>query len=169
MSNLTLSFLSAIVLGIGATLTFDLWVLFLKQVFQMTPSNVCLVGRWLLYMPEGMFKHSNLVAAPQQRGECTVGWMAHYVIGVLFAIGFVALVGSHWVQHPTLMPAIAFGVITVLAPFLIMQPSFGLGIAGSKTSNPAQARLRSLMNHAAFGIGLYVFGLSVSWLLRVFA
>jgi hypothetical protein len=46
-----------------------------------------------------------------------------------------------------------------------MQPSFGFGFAASKTSNPAQARLRSLMNHAAFGAGLYLFGLLVSWLL----
>jgi hypothetical protein len=45
-----------------------------------------------------------------------------------------------------------------------MQPAFGFGVAASKTPNPAQARLRSLMNHAVFGFGLYLFGLAVSWL-----
>ena len=64
-----------------------------------------------------------------------------------------------------LIPAIAFGVVTVLAPFCLMQPALGLGFAASKTSNPAQARLRSLMNHIAFGVGLYLFGLLVNeWL-----
>ena len=91
------------------------------------------------------------------------------MIGIAFAIAFVALVDNNWLHHPTLIPAIVFGVVTVLAPFFIMQPLFGLGFAASKTSNPTQARLRSLMNHTAFGIGLYLFGLLVSWLLRVYA
>jgi len=115
-------------------------------------------------MPEGTFKHSNVVSAPQKSAECMVGWIAHYIIGVMFAIPFVALVGNSWLQLPTLIPAIIFGVVTVLAPFFIMQPSFGLGLAASKTSNPTQARLRSLMNHTAFGVGLYMFGLLVHWL-----
>ena len=90
------------------------------------------------------------------------------MIGITFAIVFVAFVGNNWLQHPTLIPAIIFDVVTVLLPFFIMQPAFGLGFAASKTPNPTQARLRSLMNHAAFGIGLYLFGLLVNWLLRVY-
>jgi hypothetical protein len=169
MNNLALSVISAILMGLGATLTFDLGALFLKHAFKITPSNICLVGRWLRYMPEGIFTHSNIVSAPQKSAECTVGWIAHYMIGITFAIAFVALVGNNWLQHPTLIPAIVFGVVTVLAPFFIMQPSFGLGFAASKTSNPTQARLRSLMNHIAYGVGLYLFALLVSWLLRVWA
>jgi hypothetical protein len=142
MNNLALSLVSAILMGLGATLTFDLWGLFLKQAFKITPSNICLVGRWLRYMPEGVFKHSNIGSTPPKSAECTVGWIAHYTIGMTFAGAFVVLVGNNWLQHPTLIPAIAFGIVTVLAPFCIMQPSFGLGFAASKTSNPAQARLR---------------------------
>ena len=119
-------------------------------------------------MPEGTFKHSNIASAPQKSAECAVGWIAHYIIGIMFAITFVALAGDNWLQHPTLIPALLFGVVTVLAPFFIMQPSFGLGFAASKTSNPTQARLRSLMNHTAFGVGLYLFGLLVNGLLWVY-
>ncbi len=150
--------ISVIVIGVGATLTFDLWALFLKHAFQITPSNFCLVGRWLRYMPEGIFKHSNIVSAPPKNAECTVGWIAHYTIGVLFAATFVAFAGSGWLQHPTLIPALAFGVFTVAAPLFIMQPAFGFGVAAAKTSNPMQARLRSLINHIAFGAGLYIIG-----------
>ncbi|MCW5853731.1 MAG: DUF2938 family protein, partial [Anaerolineae bacterium] len=113
MNTLASPLLSAIAIGLGATLTFDLWALFLKHAFQMTPSNICLVGRWLRYMPEGTFKHSNIAAAPRQSAECIVGWTAHYLIGITFTIVFVALVGNHWLQHPTLVPALVFGVITV--------------------------------------------------------
>ena len=169
MDNLVLSLISAILIGLGATLTFDLWALFLKQALKLTPSNICLVGRWLRYMPAGTFTHSNILSAPQKSGECTVGWIAHYLIGITFASAFVASVGDNWLQHPTLIPAIVFGVVTVLAPFCIMQPSLGLGFAASKTLNPTQARLRSLLNHTAFGVGLYLFGLLVNGLLWVFA
>ena len=156
-------------MGLGATLTFDLWALFLKHAFEITPSNICLVGRWLRYMPEGIFRQANIGSSPQKSAECAIGWIAHYSIGVTFAIVFIALVGSNWLQHPTPFPAIVFGVITVLAPFFIMQPAFGFGFAASKTSNPTQARFRSLMNHTAFGVGLYLFALLINSLLTVFA
>ncbi len=165
MNHWALSIFSAILMGLGATLVFDLWGLFLKHAFKIPPSNICLVGRWLRYMPEGTFKHSNIVSAPQKSAECRVGWIAHYTIGIMFALAFVAFAGNNWLQQPTPVPAIAFGVVTVLAPFLILQPSFGLGFAASKASNPTQARIRSLMNHTAFGVGLYLVGLLVSWLL----
>jgi hypothetical protein len=169
MNNLALSLSSAILMGLGATLTFDLWGAFLKRAFKITPSNICLVGRWLRYMPAGTFTHANIVSAPPKSAECAVGWMAHYLIGITFASVFVVIVGSSWLQHPTLLPAILFGAATVLAPFCLMQPAMGLGFAAARTAHPAQARLRSLMNHIAFGVGLYLFGWLVNGLLRVFA
>jgi len=164
MNNMAALCLS-VLLGLGATLTFDLWTWFLKQAFQMPPSNICLVGRWLRHMPEGTFKHSKIASSPPKSAECTLGWVAHYAIGILFAMLFVALAGKGWLLHPAPVPAVAFGMVTVLAPFLIMQPGFGMGIAASQTPHPTQARLRSLINHTVFGIGLYLFGLLGSWLL----
>ena len=66
MNMLALSLISASLIGLGATLTFDLWTLLLKQAFKLTPSNICLVRRGLRYMPEGTFIHSNIGAAPQK-------------------------------------------------------------------------------------------------------
>lgn len=164
MNNLTPFLMSTILMGLGATLTFDLWSLVLKYAFRIMPSNLCLVGRWLRTMPEGIFRHSNIISPVPKDAECTLGWIAHYLTGILFAVTFVAFAGSSWLEHPTFLPAIAFGIVTVLAPFLIVQPAFGLGFAASKTSNPVQVRIRSLMNHAAFGAGLYLSGVLISWL-----
>ena len=169
MNSLTIPFISAILMGLGATLTFDIWGLLLKRAFGIAPSNICLVGRWVRYMPQATFTHVNIASSPPKHAECTVGWIAHYLIGISFAGGFVLLAGHHWLLHPTLIPAIVFGVGTVLAPFLIMQPAFGLGFAASKTPNPAQARVRSLMNHMAFGTGLYLFAVLVNWFLSALA
>jgi hypothetical protein len=50
-----------------------------------------------------------------------------------------------------------------------MQPSLGLGVAASRTPNPTQARLKSLVTHIVFGVGLYVSAVGVSYVLRVHA
>jgi hypothetical protein len=43
MDNLALVLISTILMGLGATLTLDLWALFLKQAFRITPSNIFVV------------------------------------------------------------------------------------------------------------------------------
>lgn len=159
---INLLIVKTILIGVGATITFDLWAQFLKFTFKITPSNICVVGRWLLYMPHGIFRHTNIIKAPERRGECLTAWIAHYMIGITLAAIFVLIVGESWLVEPTILPAIVFGIATVIAPFFIMQPAFGFGIAASKTPNPNQARLRSLLNHAAFGAGLYLFTLLVN-------
>jgi hypothetical protein len=169
MNNSILHFLSPVFIGIGATLTFDLWAFFLRSAFKITPSNFCLLGRWILYMPEGIFRHSTILSTPHKNGECTVGWISHYMTGIAFAVGFITIVGGDWLQHSTLLDALLFGIITVLAPFFIMQPAFGFGVAASRTANTAQTRVRSLMNHVVFGFGLYLFGLLMNWLMKVIA
>ena len=144
----------------------DLWALFLKRTFHIPMPNYCLVGRWFSHMPDGTFTHASIAAATEKHSECAVGWIAHYVVGVVYALTFVALVSGDWLTRPTPLPPLLFGVGTVLVPFLIMQPSFGFGIAASKAPNPTQARLTSFMAHTAFGVGLYVGALAVSYLLR---
>lgn len=154
--------IAVIALGVGATAVLDLWALLLKRALNVPSANYCFVGRWLRYMPEGTFKHQSIASSPRRRLECTLGWTAHYLIGVAFALGLVLLAPPEWLQRPTLLPALFFGIATVAAPFLVMHPAFGLGIAASKTPNPAQARLRSLMAHTVFGIGLYISALVLS-------
>jgi hypothetical protein len=150
----------AIAIGIGATLLMDLWNLFLKRTFGVPSLNYCLLGRWLRHMPGGTLRHAAITAAAQKPHECTVGWVAHYTIGVVFALGFIGLTSGDWLTRPTVR--LLYGLATVLFPFLIMQPSLGLGVAASRTPNPMQARLKSLVTHTVFGIGLYLSALGVS-------
>ncbi len=151
--------IAAILVGLGATLVIDLWALLLRRGFNIPSLNYCLLGRWLLHMPGGTFVHESIAAAPQKRYECTTGWVAHYLIGTTFALGFVLLVSGTWLERPTLLPAVAFGIATTLVPFLILQPALGLGLAASKTPKPNQARLKSLMTHTVYGVGLYAWAL----------
>lgn len=155
---------SAVVLGIGATLVLDIWSLFLKTVFKVVGFNYGLVGRWIIHGFHGRLFHSNIVQSPKVKGEMALGWIAHYVIGVLFSASFLMMFGLNWLESLNLAPAIIFGVITVCLPFFIMQPCFGMGIAASKLPNPNLARLKSLTSHTVFGFGLYLTGLLVNQL-----
>jgi hypothetical protein len=161
--------LSAVAVGLGATLFMDLSALLLKRAFGTPLANYCLVGRWFRHMPEGTFMHTSIANSSEKRFECAVGWIAHYIIGVGYALVLVALVSGDWLARPTLLPALLLGIATVLVPFLIMQPSFGLGIAASRAPSPTRARLRSLMAHIVFGVGLYVCAVGVSYVLPVHA
>ena len=93
------------------------------------------------------------------RGERAIGSAAHYLIGIAFAGVLLAICGLAWARQPTLAPALALGMATVAAPFLLMQPGMGAGIAASRTPRPNSARLQSLVTHAVFGVGLYAAGL----------
>lgn len=152
---------AAAAIGIGATLVMDLWNLSLKRFFGLPSLDYCLLGRWLRHMPAGTIRHASIAAAPVKALECQVGWVAHYTIGIVFAIGFVALVSGDWLARPTVLPAVLYGLATVVFPFFIMQPSLGLGVASAKAANPTQARIKSLATHTVFGVGLYVCALGL--------
>jgi hypothetical protein len=152
----------ALAVGIGATLLMDVWNQFLRRAFSIPSLNYCLLGRWISHMPDGTLRHPNIGGAQPKRFECAVGWMAHYSIGIAFAVVFVVLLSPDWITRPTLLPALFYGIATVVFPFFIMQPALGLGIASSKASNPTQARLKSLATHTVFGIGLYLCALGIT-------
>jgi hypothetical protein len=154
--------LATIAIGLGATLTIDLWALFLRQTFAIRSLNYCLLGRWVLHIPQGRIVHESIGAAAAKPHECMVGWTTHYTIGVTFALVFVSVVSPDWLARPTVFPALVFGIATVLVPFFTMQPALGMGVASSKTPRPAAARLKSLTTHTVFGLGLWLCAIALA-------
>lgn len=149
------------VIGIGATAVMDLWGLARKPLFGIARPNYALVGRWIGHMAHGRFRHDSIAASAPMRGERFLGWTAHYLTGITFAALLTGIWGIAWVRHPTIGPALAVGIGTVAAPFLLMQPGMGAGIAASRAPHPASARLQTLITHAVFGLGLYATGQAV--------
>jgi hypothetical protein len=154
--------LSVILIGVGATLVIDAWATARKSLFGIPPASYGMVGRWIGHMAHGKFRHDRIAAASPIPGERILGWSIHYLIGIAFAAAFVWIIGFEWLRHPTLAPALAFGIATVAAPLLVMQPGMGAGIAASRTPKPNSARLQSLITHAVFGLGLWAAGWVVS-------
>ncbi|MBE8718177.1 DUF2938 domain-containing protein [Cellvibrio polysaccharolyticus] len=155
------SLLFTLLIGIGATGVMDAWGVLRKLLFGIPTPNYGMVGRWIAHMSHGQFRHNAIAASAQVSGEEVIGWIAHYLTGISFAAILIAVWGNGWIQNPTIVPALLVGIATVAAPFLIMQPGMGAGVAASKTKNPNAARLQSLITHTVFGVGLYASGKAV--------
>ena len=145
-------------IGVGATAVMDAWGLARKPLLGIAPPNYALVGRWISHMAHGRFRHDAIAASAPVRGERVIGWVVHYLTGIVFAGLLIFIWGPAWIQYPSIGPALAVGIGTVAAPFLLMQPGMGAGIAASRTPRPASARVQSLITHAVFGLGLYAAG-----------
>ena len=141
--------------GGGATVLLDLWTIARRRAFGTPLPDYGLVGRWIAHMADGTFRHERIALAPAVHGERALGWAAHYAIGIAFAAVLVALWGFEWLERPALVPALAVGLGSVAAPFLLMQPGMGAGIAARKTPRPWAARFQSVVTHGVFGLGLY--------------
>lgn len=168
--NIEISYIGgAVVVGIGAVLIMDLWNLFLRRAFNISSLNFCLVGRWLSHMLTGTFTHASIAAAQKRPVECAIGWTAHYLIGITFAVMLVLLTSGSWLEGPSFLPALLVGIGTVPIPYFIVQPALGFGIAAAKTPNPTQARLKSLITHTVFGVGLYLSAVPVGYVMHMYA
>lgn len=66
---------------------------------------------------------------------------AHYAIGISFAA-------------------------LLLAPWLVLQPAFGAGIASSKTAAPVRNAFKSLVTHTVFGFGLFLAAHATAFVVR---
>lgn len=150
--------LNAVLIGVAATAFMDITSIVRARLGAPFP-DYSLVGRWLVHALRGRVFHEAIAKSPAVRGEAPIGWLAHYVIGVGYA-ALLLLAWPDWAAKPTLAPPIFVGVVTVLAPFLIMQPGMGAGLFGSRTPDPNLTRLRSLIAHTLFGVGLYLAGLA---------
>jgi hypothetical protein len=154
MEFLVCSFLT----GAGATAAIDLWSVARQRLLGIPPMNYGLVGRWFAYLARGRIRHDSIAATPSVRGERLIGWTAHYLTGIAFAATLLTIWGLDWARHPSLAPALIVGLGSVAAPFLLMQPGMGAGIAASRTPRPGAARLQGLVTHGIFGLGLYAAG-----------
>jgi len=151
--------------GIGATLVVDAWNLLLLRAFGIPSLSSCLLGRWVLHMPRGVFTHRAIGRAERKPFECVIGWVTHYGIGVGLTGLFLLVLAPEWLTRPSLAPVIVYGLATVLLPFFVLQPSLGLGIASAATPHPTKARLKSLATHTAYGVEVYVFGSAAAYVI----
>lgn len=153
-----------VLIGMGGAALMDVWSFVLRRGFDIPTLDYALLGRWIGHFPRGRVRHVRIASAEPVGGERALGWFAHYAIGASFAFLLLAIWGVDWARTPTIWPALIVGLGTIVAPWFVMQPAMGAGIAASSTPNPRAARLRNLGTHVAYGVGLYLSAIALSTL-----
>jgi hypothetical protein len=153
-----------VLIGVGGAALMDLWALFARRAFGIRGLDYALLGRWIGHFPRRRFVHERIASADRIHGERPLGWAAHYSIAIAFAYLLLAIWGLDWARSPTIWPPLLIGLGTIVAPWFIMQPAMGAGVAASRTPDPRAARLRNLATHAVYGIGLFASAVALSTL-----
>ena len=88
-------------------------------------------------------------------GEGALGWAFHYGIGTAYGLLLLVLSGEEWFRQPEASTPVLLSLALLVAPYFVMLPGLGLGIAGARTPKPYVTRLKSVAGHTAFGLGMY--------------
>jgi hypothetical protein len=151
-----------LVTGIVATLATDLWLWLLGTITGLPPASWRLVGRWVGWMPRGVFVHRPITATAPVYGERAIGWGFHYAVGIVYAALYLAVARLRLGSGPTLISAVVFAVALLVVPWFLMQPALGLGFMAARAPRPGATRAISISSHVVFGIGLYLGALAAS-------
>jgi hypothetical protein len=147
--------LQVLVVGVIANIVTDTYEYALERSLGKT-RDWHFVGRWVAYLGRGVFSHAGIGDTPAVRYELALGWAFHYLVAIVFAQVYLQFLAAVLEQPASLLNGLAFGLITVLAPWLILIPGLGGGFLGLKTGRPVFVCAASLSVHAVFGIGLYL-------------
>lgn len=147
--------LQSIVIGVVATIAMDLWNLVLWVTLGIS-LDWGILGRWIGHTLQGDFMLYGVNAASPIPYENVLGWIGHYVTGIMYA--FTYLFFAVFIMHhsPSLPIALAVAWFFMLMPFCLYQPAIGLGYFAMAAEAPNYVRLVTVSMHTFFGCGLYV-------------
>ncbi|MCP4677556.1 MAG: DUF2938 domain-containing protein [Deltaproteobacteria bacterium] len=142
-------------MGIAATVTMDVLGNTARKVGLAAGPKGQWVGRWYLGIPYGQFVHENIATAPERAGEKRAALVGHYAIGIVLAVLYV--VGADWlaISPGNLLVAVAYGLVTCVFPWFLVFPALGFGVLGLKGPRELKLLTSSLINHLAYGFGLW--------------
>lgn len=146
---------SGVLIGVIATMVMDIWAAIAKHGLSLPTADWAMVGRWFGHMPRGVFVHHAISAASPIPNERVIGWIGHYLTGVIYGLTYLYVVRVGLGNAPSLLSGLVFGLVTLMAPWLLMQPAMGAGVFASRAPRPGRVRLVNLSMHAVFGTSLY--------------
>ena len=143
-------------IGIAATVSMDIAALIARHGLRLPTGDWTLLGRWFGYWFRGVLVHRPIGESPPIAHELAIGWVGHYVTGIAYGVGYMTIVGLALNAEPSVGSAMTFGVVTLAAPWLLVQPAMGAGVCASKTPRPWLTRGVNALIHVVFGASLYV-------------
>ena len=140
--------------GVVATVAMDVGASLAKRVGLTAGLPPPLLGRWIAGLARGRFAHDAIMDTPASRGELPLAFASHYLIGITLTCAFLGTLAMRGGAPKAFWPALAFGLVTNLLPWLVMFPSMGLGLFGLRAPSELLLLRSSFVNHVFFGLGL---------------
>ena len=88
------AFILGLIVGILATVTMDVVAVIALRlgIAGRGPRRTGpdLIGRWIGYLLQGKFRHTDILQTPPLRGERLLGLTAHYSIGIVLTLVYLA-------------------------------------------------------------------------------
>jgi hypothetical protein len=148
--------LQGAVVGVVATICVDIWAVIAKRVLGLPTANWAMVGRWFGHISRGHLIHRPIANSAAIANELAIGWIGHYAIGIFYGLAYLYIVHALLMGEASFISALGFGLATLIAPWLVMQPAMGAGVFASRAPRPAVTRLVNVSMHAVFGAALYL-------------
>ena len=148
--------INGVLIGIGGTIAMDILAVILWKGFSQGAPNWAPVGRWVWHLQSGKVFHDSIGNAAPYANEQALGWVFHYVVGVVYGVVLAVVMGPAWLAAPTFLPAFIWGMITIAAGWFFLQPALGVGWAASKTPNPTKSRAMNIFGHTVFALGMWL-------------
>ncbi len=143
--------------GMMATLTMDLALVAAARCggrsFTSRRLGPDVIGRWAADVLRGRLRHRDVTGEPSRRGELALGFLTHYVTGIILTQAFL-LVPRRGNGRPSFLGATGFGIATAVLPLLVLFPSLGYGWFGLRSGEAARLDRIMVLGHAAFGMGI---------------
>lgn len=147
-------------LGLLATISMDLVNLLISISGWINKGDIQQVGSFVQIVLTTL-ELNDFIAIENESALILAGVLLHVFVGCFYGVLFLLSL-SKILQHQSLtsiqilIVSWCFGVLTTLAPFLVFQPTVGLGYFASNAENTAKVVLTSLFNHSVFGISLWM-------------
>ena len=142
--------------GAIATLSLDVLSVVALRLHLSAPLPPNLIGRWFAFVARGKLLHADIAQTPAVSREIAIALPLHYAIGIVLTGVYIWAVSYAGRSPRNLALALAFGLSTSVLPWLLMFPAMGYGFFGSHGPEGTRLFLSSLMNHAFFGIGIWL-------------
>ena len=147
--------INGILIGIIATLIFDIFQNSLLYAYNINKPKWYLVGRFFYHFKNKIFFHDDIESENEIKNELILGYFFHYIVGAIYGLIYIIL-NILFFNHPSFLLAITIGFITVLGNWCIMMPyAFNIGFFASKKEERFQILTQNLIAHFIFGVGLF--------------
>ena len=147
---------TGVVAGVLGTLVMDSLNHLFSRTGMILKIDVGMIGRMSAGWARGRFRYRHPGEMEPVANELLYGYIAHYTIGVGFAViymlGWDLLVGG----PASPVWALVYGFATTVASLFFVYPSMGLGVFGRRSPEGIKAPLSPLANHLFFGVGLAI-------------